>query len=138
MKFDDLPPKVIEAAKTFIADTTDVGIAGHNAPLAMELRETVDGWGEQSKNGAKVLGSPKTYPLASAAFINAFQIHCQEYDCVHVTAVVHPMATVFGAVFSQAFILGDLSGKDIILAVTIGVDISTRLGLCVSSHPCLA
>lgn len=43
------------------------------------------------------------------------------------------MATVFGAAFSQASLLENISGKDIILAVTIGVDVATRLGLCVAS-----
>lgn len=133
LEFDDLPKETVNAAKKFIADTAGVGIAGYNAPLAKELRDTAAGWGSVSKNGATVLGTADKYPLASAAFINAFQIHCQEYDCVHETAVVHPMATILGAVFSQASVLNNVSGKDIITAVTAGVEIATRLGLCVSS-----
>ena len=133
LEFDDLPKETVNAAKKFIADTAGVGIAGYNAPLAKELRDTTAGWGSVSKNGATVLGTADKYPLASAAFINAFQIHCQEYDCVHETAVVHPMATILGAVFSQASVLNNVSGKDIITAVTAGVEIATRLGLCVSS-----
>ena len=34
----------------------------------------------------------------AAAMVNAYQIHCLEYDCVHEGAVVHPMATVLSTI----------------------------------------
>ncbi len=33
-------------------------------------------------------------PAQSAAIVNAYQIHCLEFDCVHEGAVLHPMATI--------------------------------------------
>ncbi len=39
-------------------------------------------------------------PAQSAAIVNANQIHCLEFDCVHEGAVLHPMATILSAVFA--------------------------------------
>lgn len=133
IRYEDLPSNVIRAAITFITDTVAVGIAGINAPLSKELRQSATNWGTSANHGAVVFGEADRFPLASAAFVNAFAIHSQEYDCVHEAAVVHPMATVFSTIFSQASMSEDTSGRDIILATVIGVDIATRLGACVKT-----
>ena len=36
-------------------------------------------------------------PATLVAVVNAYQIHCLEYDCEHEAAAVHPMATVLSA-----------------------------------------
>jgi len=132
LKYEDLNAASIDAAKVFISDTISVGVAGYNAPLAHELRSCVAAWGH-SEIGASVLGSDARYPLANAAYLNAFQIHCQEFDCVHEAAVVHPMASVFAAIFSQAGVMEAVTGQDVLMATVVGVEIATRLGVCVSS-----
>jgi len=132
LKYEDLNAASIDAAKVFISDTISVGVAGYNAPLAHELRSCVAAWGH-SEIGASVLGSDARYPLANAAYLNAFQIHCQEFDCVHEAAVVHPMASVFAAIFSQAGVMETVTGQDVLMATVVGVEIATRLGVCVSS-----
>jgi len=56
-------------------------------------------------------------------------IHCQEYDCVHEGAVLHPMATSLPAVMAYAEQNGGVSGKDLITAIAVGVNISAGLGI---------
>jgi len=44
---------------------------------------------------ATVWGTGQRLPVAAAAaMVNAYQIHSQEFDCVHEGAVVHPMAAI--------------------------------------------
>jgi 2-methylcitrate dehydratase PrpD len=72
-------------------------------------------------------------PAASAAIVNAYQIHCLEYDCVHEGAVVHPMATILSAVFAwieRAAGRGQtVSGRDLVTALVAGVDVAASIGM---------
>jgi 2-methylcitrate dehydratase PrpD len=117
-----------KAAKTFLHDSLCVGVAGAKAPNADAILSVARTWGEGG--ACSVLGRlGVTLPAASAAFVNAFQIHCQEFDCVHERAVLHPMATLTGAVRAEAERSGPYEGQTLIAAIVVGVDIAVALGL---------
>ena len=125
-----------EAAKTFLHDTLCVGAAGAKAPLADAVISAAMRWGQGRDCG--VLGRPGlTLPQSSAAFVNAFQIHAQEFDCVHEPAVVHPMATVGAVILSeadQASAANDpVSGEQLLVALVAGVEVAASLGLCATA-----
>ena len=85
------------------------------------------GWGEGAE--AVVWGRGKRVPAPTAAFLNGFQAHCQEYDCVHEKAVLHPMATLLPAAIAYAERKGGISGRELIVAVAVGVDVAANLGV---------
>jgi aconitate decarboxylase len=62
-------------------------------------------------------------------FLNSFQAHCQEFDCLHETAVVHAMATLLPAAMAYAEREGSISGRDLIVAVAVGIDVAAGLGV---------
>nr|WP_242481886.1 MmgE/PrpD family protein [Paracraurococcus ruber] len=64
----------------------------------------------------------------AAALVNAFQVHCQEYDSLHEGAVLHAMATLLPALLAEAE-ARPVSGADLITAVVAGVDVAASLGL---------
>jgi len=130
-RFSDLPPEAVRAAKTFILDTIGVGIAGRRAPLADDVFGAVSNWG--AGEGAHVFGRQCKLPTLNAAFVNGFQIHCQEYDCVHETAVVHPLATILSSLLAVADERGNVAGKEFIAAVAVAVDIAAGLGVAAKS-----
>jgi 2-methylcitrate dehydratase PrpD len=72
-------------------------------------------------------------PQPSAAFVNAFQIHAQEFDCVHEPAVVHPMATVGAVILSEADRATSegepITGETLLTALVAGVEVAASLGL---------
>jgi 2-methylcitrate dehydratase PrpD len=120
------------AAKTFLHDTLCVGAAGARAPLAVNVLTAARRWGEGSTCG--VLGRPGVrLPQPSAAFVNAFQIHAQEFDCVHEPAVVHPMATVGAVILSEADRATSegepITGETLLTALVAGVEVTASLGL---------
>jgi 2-methylcitrate dehydratase PrpD len=78
---------------------------------------------------ATVWGSGEKLPLAQAAMVNAYQIHSQEFDCVHEGAVVHPMAAILPCLLGWAEREGGVSGEGLIRAVIAGVDVAVNLGL---------
>jgi 2-methylcitrate dehydratase PrpD len=123
-----VPAPAQEATRIFLHDSLCVGVAGRNAAHADAILAMVQGWGEGGS--ASVLGRPGvTLPAASAAFVNAFQIHGQEYDCVHEPAVLHPMATVLAALLAEAERGAPVSGSDFLSAIVAGVDVAVTLGL---------
>src|SRR3954463_10829747 len=92
LRFTDIPPEAVAKAKIFILDTLGVGIAGGSVPEASPLLATARGWGEG--RAAAVWGRRERLPAGAAALVNAFQIHCQEFDSLHEGAVLHAMATL--------------------------------------------
>jgi len=89
-----------DAAKTFILDSLGVGISGSNASFNEAVFKTAMSWGQG--NDAHLWGRGVKAPTSTAAYLNGFQIHSMEYDCVHEPAVVHPMATIFAAISAEA------------------------------------
>ncbi|MEM7730298.1 MAG: MmgE/PrpD family protein [Pseudomonadota bacterium] len=120
-----------DAAKTFLLDSLGVGIAGAKAPFQDSVHAVVRGWGEGG--GAHLWGHGTTAPQASAAYLNGFQIHSMEYDCVHEPAVVHPMATILAAVSSEVEARGKTSGFELMEALIVAVDVAAELGVAVKS-----
>jgi 2-methylcitrate dehydratase PrpD len=132
----DIDTDAREAAKTFLHDTLCVGTAGARAPLADAVLGAARRWGQGPDCG--VLGRPAVkLPQASAAFVNAFQIHAQEFDCVHEPAVVHPLATVGAVILSEADLASadarPVSGERMLVALVAGVEVAASLGLCATT-----
>ena len=129
-RYEDLPPRAIEAAKTFILDTIGVGAGGAAAPRVAELVATAASWGAGEE--ATVWVDGRRLPAGAAAVVNAYQIHALEWDCVHEPAVVHPMATLFSALVAAAERRGargqPVSGKELVLATVLGVEIACTIG----------
>lgn len=130
VQWSALPASARVAAQTFLHDSLAVGIAGRNAPLADAAFAAAQGWSGAGGTGF-VLGRPgDRLTVPHAAFVNAYQIHSQEFDCVHEPAVAHPMASV-GAVLLAEASRTRVSGADFLSAVVAGVDIVATLGVAV-------
>lgn len=134
-RYEDLPPHAVAAAQTFILDTLGVGVAGRTGPRVRELADTLASWGAGEE--ATAWGCGRRLPAASAAIVNAYQIHALEYDCVHEPAVVHPMATLFSALLAHAERRGargkPVSGRELVLATALGVEIACTIGAAAKS-----
>ena len=123
-----VPAAARSAVMAFIADTFAVGIAGLAAPWRGEILDLLFGAGGAAES--TVFGSGERLPLMHAAMLNAYQIHAQEFDCVHERAVVHPMAAVLPALLGWAERDGGISGALLIRATVVAIDVAATLGLC--------
>jgi 2-methylcitrate dehydratase PrpD len=133
--YDDLPSEAVAKVKTFLLDTIGVGIAGTSGAGITELKDVAATWGKSDE--ATVWLTGEKLPAQSAAIVNAYQIHCLEFDCVHEGAVLHPMATILSAVMAwveRAKARGEtVDGKTLVTALALGVDVSTMLGVVTDS-----
>jgi 2-methylcitrate dehydratase PrpD len=129
--FDALSPEAVAATKIFCLDTLGVSVAGTSAPHADEIRLTAASWG--SGQEATALGMGNRLNAPTAAMVNAFHAHSLEFDCIHERAVVHPLTTIQSAALAQAERCGGVSGRDLIVALALGVDVATSIGMAAQS-----
>ncbi|MEQ8433520.1 MAG: MmgE/PrpD family protein [Oceanicaulis sp.] len=140
LQWSDVSASAQADMKHFLLDTLAVGIAGRKAWLADHLLYVAKGWGKAGAQdqaahvfaSAGSNGEGERLPVSAAAYVNGFQIHCQEYDCVHEPAVVHPMAVICAALTAEAEASG-ASGADYLAAMVGAVDVAAGLGAAVQS-----
>ncbi len=131
-QFAQLPPAAVAAVQTFLLDSLAVGVAGRRSPLRDAVAGTAVRWGRGEAAG--VLGDALRLPAPSAAFLNAYQMHCQEFDCVHEPAVAHVMTAVSAAALAEAEQAHrPVGGKRFITSLALGVEVAAVLGLAAKS-----
>ena len=126
-RYEDLSEAALTATRTFLLDSFGVAIAGSAAPWANELAGMQQTWGGGADARNWVFGA--ALPAPAAAFANAYQLHNSEFDCIHEKAVVHPMAVALPALMAVAERMGSVSGREFVLALTLGVDIACHIGV---------
>lgn len=129
--FDAIPETATRAAKVFILDTLGVGISGSSSLMASDLLAAISALGKG--DDARVWGGGAPLPACNAALCNAYQVHCQEYDCVHEGAIAHVMTVVLPVALAVSEREGGVDGKRLLEAVVVGVDVAASLGLAAKS-----
>ncbi|WP_170314699.1 MmgE/PrpD family protein [Aquibium carbonis] len=128
--YDDLPDNAVEKAKTFLIDTFGVGVAGCKGFGLDHIIKVASSWG--SGDEATIWAGGQRVPAPAAAFVNAYQIHTLEFDCVNEDAVLHPFATILSAVMAycerRSKQGNPVNGRDFLTAVAMSVDVSIFLG----------
>lgn len=125
-RYDALPDAARIAAKVFTLDSLGVALSGTRVPLVGELKALATSWGRGED--ARIWGTGERVPAGTAAFINGYQIHNQEWDCVHEPAVVHPMAVVLATLLADAERMGGITGRALISGCSVAVDVATGIG----------
>jgi 2-methylcitrate dehydratase PrpD len=125
-RYEDLPQKTVDIAKQFIIDTIGVGISGSSVSGNAEIIDLLKEWGGKKESTILVYGI--RVPAPEAAFANSIFIHSNDYDEGHGQSGTHNMVTVFPATLAIAEKMHS-SGKALITAITLGVDLTCRLAL---------
>ena len=79
---------------------------------------------------AVVAGMKARVDMASAALINGISSHTFDFDDTHLKTIIHPAGPVASAAMALGEHLGS-SGRDLMDALVLGVDVSCRVGNCV-------
>lgn len=124
-----LPPETRKDAERLLGDTLAIGAAAVDAPGAAAILSAAGG----SSAEARLLGSTERLAARDAAFVNGYRIHCLEWDAVHEPAVVHAMSVVTAALGAAIDRKGGCDHDTALVALSVGVDIASGLGLCVDS-----
>jgi 2-methylcitrate dehydratase PrpD len=127
VRYEHLSPQAIEAAKIFMLDTIGVGVAGSSTVEVAPLLAAVSQWG--TSNEVSLWGQRRTLTATQADLVNAYQAHCQEFDCLHEGAVLHAMATLLPVLLAESQLRGPVSGRALLTAIAAGVDVSCMIGM---------
>ena len=128
-KYEDLPQEAVGIAKKFIIDSIGVGIAGSSVPGNAGIIDLVKEWGGKKESTIIVYGLQ--VPAPEAAFANSIFIHSNDFDDTDDRIATHTYVTALPAALAVAEKMGS-SGKELITAVILGVDLTCRLALAPS------
>ncbi|MCK4983808.1 MAG: MmgE/PrpD family protein [Victivallaceae bacterium] len=124
---DEIPDSSYNAAIKLLLDALGCAIAGYATPGISGLNEQICEWG--GKEEASLFLSRKKVPLPNAAFVNGAMIHALDFDDVYVPGnSLHLSSTLVPVVLGIAEKTG-ASGKDMLAALIIGIEISGQLGI---------
>src|SRR5246127_321559 len=122
LKFDDIPPEVLERAKALTLDFLGSAIRARSeaesTPTLLRMLEALalDGKGEST-----VFGDNKTWTPAVAALLNGALGHSLDFDDTHADSSLHPSAPVVPAAFAVGEMVG-ASGRDVLTAIVAGFE----------------
>src|ERR1700739_5000375 len=124
----DLPASAVESARRDIMDTFGCMLGGSGSPGIDELFAGISRWG--GPPGNRVLLCGMRLPAPQAALLNASMGHALDFDdTLDIGGSIHPGVSVLGSVLATADSLGGASGRDVLLAIALGLDISCRIAL---------
>jgi 2-methylcitrate dehydratase PrpD len=126
--FAALPPDAVRATKRDVLDTLGAVLGGSVAPGISELVTLVQRWGGREESSLLLIGGK--VPAPQAALINATMGHALDFDDTFDRAGnIHPGVSTLAASLAAAELLGGVSGRDFVLAITLGLDVACRLAL---------
>ena len=131
--YDQLPVNVVEMARKQILDALGAIIGGSSWSLSDELNRLVDivrDWGGKEESSLLAFGG--RVPAPNAAFINGVLCTRLDFDDTFTMMVRnHPSRSVIPTAFAIAERQGNISGKQLIAAVVLGIDLESRMKLAV-------
>ncbi len=131
MPSQGIDDQAIGAARKMTLDALACALAGWDAPGVRDVIEQVRAWGGTEE--ASVLVHGGRCPAPTAAFANSVMIHALDYDDVHIPGTLHIMSVVLPAAMAAAE-MADATGRDLLEAVTVGVEVAGRTALWCKSH----
>ena len=127
LRYDDLPPQVVERAKDCITDTVAVIVQGGGLPWSRIVASYAQRIGAGGRS--RILGTDgPTLHAPAAALANGALAHAFESDnLTKPGAGVHPGATLVPPGLAVAQERGS-SGRELITAVVAGFEVMYRIG----------
>lgn len=119
LRYDDLPPDVVELARQTLLDWLGVTLAGSREELARILRdEAIEQGGHPV---ATIVGSSIATGTQQAALVNGATAHALDYDDAHFLATVHSGVVTISGMLALAEKSG-ASGRDFVTALAAGFE----------------
>jgi 2-methylcitrate dehydratase PrpD len=125
LRFEDLPPDVVEVAKHCALDWFGVALAGAVEPVTRILRDQV--LSEGGAPQAVLVGSGQRVSRSQAALVNGAASHALDFDDVSSAMGGHPSVPVLPALLALAEDL-DLDGKAFLTAFVAGFEAECMVG----------
>ena len=124
--YSTLPQRLRDFARFHMLDVVGTALAATKFEFA---QRALNGLSAMADGGSvSVIGMGAKLPLKDAVIMNGILAHGLDYDDTHPGGPVHPSSSAFPCALGLAEFL-DRSGKDLLTAYLIAVEISTRVGI---------
>jgi len=111
-----------------ILDTFGCMLGGSGSPGIDELFAVISRWGGLAESRVMLRGI--RLPAPQAALLNASMGHALDFDdTLDTGGSIHPGVSVLGSVLAVCDSLEGVTGRDVLLAVALGLDTSCRIAL---------
>ena len=125
---EDVPVASITATRLDVLDTFGAMLGGSGAPGIQELATVTGRWGGLEEANLVVIGGKM--PAHHAALINSAMGHALDFDDTYDKGGhIHPGTSVLAACLAISDSVDSVSWEQLMLAATLGLDVSCRLGL---------
>jgi 2-methylcitrate dehydratase len=124
LRYEDLPPQIVQKAKRVLLDTLGCALGAIDAPpvrIAQQVA-TLQGGNPQ----ATVMGVGSKVSCEQAAFLNGMAIRYLDYNDYAALGSAHHCSINVAPALAVAEMRG-LSGKDLLLGITVGYEVQIRL-----------
>lgn len=127
-KYEDIPAEVIARGKKTLLDAFGVGLAGSVSEPGKHVRLYLSrqGW---LQGRVSIWGTAYQAPARFAALANGISIHADDFD--DTGSSLHSSAPLLPAVAAYCE-LGRRSGKDLMTAFHVGVEVENKIGDAIS------
>ncbi len=133
VRFADLPPEAVHAAKVSLVDALAVMLAatGMEPAAALFADHALEAGGVAQ---SVMLGRGQRVPAAMAALANGALAHAIDFEDTFDATGMHPNAAIIPAVLALAEAQG-ATGDRVLVALAAGCDLVCRLSLALDSDP---
>ncbi|VTU45679.1 MmgE/PrpD family protein (plasmid) [Variovorax sp. SRS16] len=128
-QWDGVPRNVQHEAKRALVNFFATALAGCNDPALRAASRVFAQF--RAGSACHLIGRAETTDALHAASLNAMSGNVFDYDDTHLPTIIHPTAPVAPALLALAQ-TQRLSGRDLLLAFVLGVEIECRLGNAIS------
>jgi 2-methylcitrate dehydratase PrpD len=125
LKYEDIPERVREHCKTVLLDTLACAVAGHLGEETHQVAALASSLAQSTENS--VIGGGKL-SLSGATLLNGYLITAVTMCDVHRSTLTHITPEVVPPALAVAE-RDDLSGRELLIALAAGFEITTRIGL---------
>jgi 2-methylcitrate dehydratase PrpD len=130
--FADLPAATVAATKRDILDTLGCALGGSGAPGIAELLGLFRRWGGAGEAGLLLAGG--RLPAPQVAYVHGAMAHALDFDdTLDAGGSIHPGASVLAAALATAELRDAVDGRDFVVAVALGLDVSCRIALAATA-----
>ena len=124
--YEKIPEEAIDSTKKDILDTLGVAVAGSDASGIKEIISLVRDWGGKRESTLIMQGIKG--PCHYAALANSTMGHALDYDDAHEKVILHAGVVLIPPALALAERLGNVNGRELLTAITLGIDLVSRLG----------
>ncbi|WP_276819448.1 MmgE/PrpD family protein [Mailhella massiliensis] len=129
--FEDIPSEVVAHEKLLLLDTLGCLLAGSSAPGCREIVELMREYGGREESSFLVFGGKAL--AKHAAMANATLIQARDFDDNHDEACCHPHCSCLPPVLAMAELVGGKTGKDMLEAIILALEVQCRIGMGITS-----